>query len=274
MLQIHNILENFPKETTQELFATKKSLELFDGPCFDFGQLKTKLSDDKTFLGLVDYAYELAQEDQFKFADESVSYCWEEGDNSLVNCLCANYSKNIFSTFIFFARKKPFKLMSVGMVIVKDFGKLPKQNGHVCTESRNIILWSANGPMSGKDQDFYFKGMVLRIIALTAMQKAKHFRTRTTAIGDRLNKKREKRGLPKIMPFHTVYFDVEGKEYSAEGTPKGPGAQKRMHWRRGHFRRLSTGKTIHVRPCLINAFELDVKIEKPLYKIREKEPVA
>lgn len=273
MLQIHDILENFPKEVTPDLLETKRIIKLFDGACFDFGEISAKIADDKTYVGLVDYAYELAQEDQFELAYESVSYCWE-GDNVMFNCFCAHPKQGNLAVLVFVARKLPFKLLSIGILRIHDFGKLPKQGERVCAQTSSRNLWCANkSSVFNEKKDTYFTGVTFRIIALTVMRGAKHFRTRTVEVGEKLNKKREKRGLPKIMPFHTVYFDVGGKEYSADGTPKGLGAQKRMHWRRGHFRRLSTGKTIHVRACMINDFELESKVEKPLYKIREKEPV-
>lgn len=276
MLQIHDIIENFPKDISlTETLLIKSVLEKFDGGCFNFGEIKTRLADDKTYIGLVDYAYEVAQGDEFAFGYDAVSYCWE-AENALFNCICSNSTDkgSNFTAVIFLARKQPFKLISIVVTKVRGLGKLPKQEGRVCLQTLNTIAWSSDGRLRYKEQhENYFRAVVFNIIALTMMKEAKHFRTRKTEVGDKLNKKREKRGLPKIMPFHTVYFEVDGREYNADGIPRGPGAQKSMHWRRGHFRRLSTGKTVHVRPCMVNDFELGIKATKPLYKIREKEPV-
>ena len=75
------------------------------------------------------------------------------------------------------------------------------------------------------------------------------------------------------MPYHTVYFEVGGKNYNTDGTEVGGGAHAspRMHWRRGHVRKLESGKMTHVRPCLVNAMGSDVSVPKPKYELRVRE---
>ena len=81
--------------------------------------------------------------------------------------------------------------------------------------------------------------------------------------------KRMKRGLPEIMPFHTVYFDIGGRHYNTDGSERnGSHASPRLHWRRGHIRKMKTGKVAHVRPHLVGTMGTDLTAPKPVYEMR------
>lgn len=65
-----------------------------------------------------------------------------------------------------------------------------------------------------------------------------------------VNKKRIIKGKPPLYTYKTLHIDTSEKE-----TTKGPGggthASPRVHLRRGHIRKLPSGKTIWVQPCVV-----------------------
>lgn len=65
-----------------------------------------------------------------------------------------------------------------------------------------------------------------------------------------LNRKRARNGSPPIFSYHHLRLprsaDVRYEGYKSPGT----GETKRLHWVRGHLRRLSSTLTTWVRPCL------------------------
>ena len=80
-----------------------------------------------------------------------------------------------------------------------------------------------------------------------------------------INKKRIAKGLAPIGDLHEIKIVVGGVKYKVSGDSES-GTKKRLHWRRGHIRRLHKGGITNVRPCLVG--QLDGKIPQlPTYKI-------
>lgn len=66
---------------------------------------------------------------------------------------------------------------------------------------------------------------------------------------EKVNKVREDKGKRKLIDFITVKMNAKVKQSlgtHADGTIRVP------HWRRGHLRRLSSGRITSVRPCMVN----------------------
>jgi hypothetical protein len=66
----------------------------------------------------------------------------------------------------------------------------------------------------------------------------------------RLNAKRQAKGGPPIFGYRWITIDptqIKLPGYSADGSHASP----RLHWRRGHIRRLGDGRIVMVRPCLV-----------------------
>lgn len=70
-----------------------------------------------------------------------------------------------------------------------------------------------------------------------------------TIIGEKLNKSRSKSGKQKLRNYITVSLNELSRQHlgvDGNGKPKAP------HWRRGHLRRLNTGRVVPVHACIVN----------------------
>jgi hypothetical protein len=68
----------------------------------------------------------------------------------------------------------------------------------------------------------------------------------------KLNKSRAKRGVGPIFSHSVVEIDLS--QIEREGPDLGGAhASPRLHWRRGHRRTLSHGKSVRVRACLVGS---------------------
>ncbi len=65
----------------------------------------------------------------------------------------------------------------------------------------------------------------------------------------KLNEKRDRAGKPKLLDFHVVDLARRHRVANLSGA-MGGGGQKRLHWRRGHWRHFETSKT-WVKWCLV-----------------------
>lgn len=275
MLQIHDIIENFPINKDRALQAIKLGLFL-DWPSFDFGSVEQTLGSTGTLYNLIDYAHELAREDMFKLSYDNVyfSWFWENEIYGAFISTSKNGDEEIITLNTYIAQKKPFKIATIGVTGIYNFGKGPQSSSESITTNTVVVYKHPGFTFTEQDETAMFGNVAFGVIALAALLESPHTKTRVQQVGDKLNTKRKKRGLPKIMPFHTVYFEVDGKEYNTDGTSRGAGAQKRMHWRRGHIRHLSGGKVTHVRPCLVGALGTDVHVAKPAYSMKQRGSAA
>lgn len=276
MLQIHDIIENFPATESKTLNFVKSGLYI-EWPSFDFGDFAKTIPDQKTLYSLIDYAHELASVDMFKLAYESVYFSWQlngEIFGAFVACGKDGESEtDIIIITVYICLKSPFRICAIGTVVVYDFGKGPESSSEsIQTKSTIIYQRPLIKLMSGAEE--MLSDIAFQVIALATLLESPHTKTRVHQVGDKLNNKREKRGIPKIMPFHTVYFEVDGKEYNTDGSGIGSGSQKRLHWRRGHVRHLSSGKITHVRPCLVGALGTEAHVAKPMYSMKQKGSAA
>jgi hypothetical protein len=104
--------------------------------------------------------------------------------------------------------------------------------------------------------------------SMCAILNAEGVETRVVAAPARLNKKRARQGKPLIGDIHEVTIRFGGKRYLPSGAPKG-GGSRRMHWRRGHIRRLADGRVTNVRPALIGVVASEPVPQKPRYVVKE-----
>lgn len=272
MLQLHDVIQQMP--TTEETKGFKNLLTKINNSelsRFDFGDVYN--FDDETCTELLEYAHELAQHDILKLPFNPVYYSWSNS-GLIYGIFIAKVSADLndFNAIFFLANKKPLQLVLMGNISIKEFGKFPKVGENLQLALTGKILYGSPNfefTHENAETELYQIGCYYALI-FTALMESTHVKTRKTEVGVKLNQKREKRGLPKIMPFHTVYFEVDGKEYSTGGVAQGSSSQKRMHWRRGHIRKLSSGKITHVRPCLVGGIESETHVPKPTYVMRKK----
>ncbi len=108
------------------------------------------------------------------------------------------------------------------------------------------------------------------LFTLCAILHAEGAEIATVPAPVRLNKKRAKLGRAPVGEIREVFIRVGGKRYAASGMSTGTGGARRMHWRRGHIRRLSDNRVTSVRPALIGKIAGAEAPAKPEYTIVRK----
>jgi hypothetical protein len=83
------------------------------------------------------------------------------------------------------------------------------------------------------------------------------------------NARRCRKRLFPFLEVRSVIINVNGENYHPNGSRHGDGhhAPPRLHWRRGHVRRLHSGTITNVRPCLVGSAELGT-IDHDKYAVR------
>jgi len=105
------------------------------------------------------------------------------------------------------------------------------------------------------------------ILAFCAILNSRNTEIITTPAPKRLNEKRAKKGKPPIGEIKEIRINYGGKRYMIDGREEGgTHASPRLHWRRGHVRRLASGKITNVRPTLVGAIKGE-EPKMPVYKI-------
>jgi hypothetical protein len=277
MLQLHDIIENFPKDEKLQflLGLIKDYKEENQEACFDFGDVR-KFGED-LLQNLTFYSDELFQNEMFRLPYNPVYYSWSRDHEKYGVFVIQDEDKpNEIQVLYILAEKNPFFIGGVGTVIYKYEARtdnLKHRTGYVNIDGSMAYTDPRVQFVDEESIEILYKLEALWPVVFTALMQSTHTKTRRVEFSDRLNRKREKRGLHPIMPYHTVYFEVGGKNYNTDGTEVGGGAHAspRMHWRRGHVRKLESGKMTHVRPCLVNAMGSDVSVPKPKYELRVRE---
>lgn len=274
MLQLHDIIENFPPGDDPEfVFLKNLILQYSDSkecPCFDFGYTGTVAQD--LAEDIAGYANELFKHHLFTLPYNPVYYSWANGEQKYGIFVIQEDDKPLdLKILFFFARRNPFIFAGMGTIEYHhDVMSKDTEFGMAHIDASLSYINKRIKFVSDDSEQYLYRTIAAHTVILTSLLQSTHTKTRKTEYSDKLNKKRAKRGLPAIMPYHTVYFEVGGKNYNTDGTEVGSGthASPKMHWRRGHVRKLASGKLTHVRPCLVNAMGLDVPVPKPKYELR------
>lgn len=104
-------------------------------------------------------------------------------------------------------------------------------------------------------------GIYLTVTALLLSRDVHH---RVEPAPVKLNKHRARKGKSPIPERHFITIRP-GAVHRAKGDGHGTHASPRTHWRRGHVRRLATGKITAVAPCIVNGADAAL----PTYRVRE-----
>jgi hypothetical protein len=106
-----------------------------------------------------------------------------------------------------------------------------------------------------------FTGAIEKVIAFTlgaaTLLMSKEIEATTVPAPDRLNRKREKQGREPIGERRIIRVRPEFRQVQREAAESFR-TSPRMHWRRGHFRKLREDFVVPVAPTIVNASE-DVK---------------
>lgn len=143
-----------------------------------------------------------------------------------------------------------------------------KDTGEFKTES--TILFDPEETMTKKQEDIIKRvgsSCLQIILAVCAIMNSQNVELTTTPAPKRLNEKRAKKGKPPIGEIKEIRINYGGKRYMIDGREEGgTHASPRLHWRRGHVRRLASGKITNVRPTLVGSIKGE-EPKMPVYKI-------
>ena len=278
MLQIHDILSLLDRDLENNLFKVDGDHGIYNmfykflktgGACFDFGDLSTIPED--TWTASVLYSNELINNHIFQLPYPSVYYSFSMGN--LVGVLISQVDDTTFYSVIVSAIKPPITICNITACLF-EFQENDDNRRVLMSVAPENVFSNPRYNLKGSKGEFPSKLIstttMNTVLMTTGFLNSRHVRTREHALAPKQNEKRVKRGLLPIMPYHTVYFDVDGKSYNTDGSLRGgTHASPRMHWRRGHVRNMASGKLVHVRPHLVCAgVDKEVQVPKPQYKLR------
>lgn len=114
------------------------------------------------------------------------------------------------------------------------------------------------------------KGLRL-ILAAVALLMSKDVAQRVEPAPSRLNKKRVAQGRPPVGERRLITIRLDRRDVFVNAEAEFSAAMRsspRMHWRRGHFRNLPTGRVIPVAPSIVNANRESIPDPKS-YRVEE-----
>jgi hypothetical protein len=136
--------------------------------------------------------------------------------------------------------------------------------GHYPADNLECTWWDITGLASGKSElsEAAACAPVSIVCGLVAMLASKEVTSERIAPPEKVNKARERKGRPKINDVYDVRINVRLAAASESGG--GGHASPRMHWRRGHYRRLGD-RLVPVAPCLVNASDAAAALDPKDY---------
>ena len=272
-MRYHNFKDLFER-------LSGKNLDAYLGvdasiPNFDFGDIMV-IGRTSEIVGLVNYAVDLMSVDKFFLPYDTVAYSFRLEDGlevvsvATTNQLAASGPREPNSISIYTAvMADNINIVADGLVNVYH----DKSGGKLGLNLSTPRLHNVAGAEFNQEYAKFLKMIVGDFVgnlipALTVMLDAQGVERRVTPPPERLNKARVKAGKSPIGEIHEIIIRVGDKEYAPSGHEIGGGhASPRLHWRRGHIRKLPNGSITNVRPCLVGALTNDVP-KKPDYTIR------
>lgn len=94
------------------------------------------------------------------------------------------------------------------------------------------------------------------VLAALGCLNSEGLETTTTRAPKFINGVREKKGKPPIFSLHRISIDLSKVRMPGMKGADMTHASPRLHWRRGHIRRLAVGRMTIVRPCLVGEASL------------------
>jgi hypothetical protein len=104
------------------------------------------------------------------------------------------------------------------------------------------------------------------VYGVVAMLMSKDVEVTVSPKPTKLNAAREKKGKVPIGESRIIKIRAEAR-VRYEGSGDGTHASPRMHWRRGHFRKLASGNIIPVAPSLVNATDEAKEVARKDYEV-------
>ena len=253
-MRLHNLIELIPRLGRRGDFGDK----VVDGIVsskeqtieFDFGNFDNIPNEE--FDALADYGHELIKHDMFEFPFDRVSYSYKTAFGDVIAIIqkidehkheIVTYSKMIDNRCFGYAftHDSKHKIDGNYKSVAKNF--YPLHTHHLFDITDRNELAQAVGTM-----------FTVLIVANSLLQ-SRGVEQRITPAPDFINKKRARKGKPPIGEIREIIIRVGDKIVRPNGETIGSHASPRMHWRRGHIRRLPSGEITNVRPHLVGAID-------------------
>lgn len=232
-------------------------------PQFDVGSVLSDMPEEEYF-DLISYAYELLEYDLqlFPYPQFVVSYLWC-GDHMLI-AADINKSEIVITGF-----QKHKTLPLHPGIIASFFVKKDSDKSEAFAELH--FAYDIYPAPNTKTEQFSHRKEATQclslLLAFGALLNAKDAKIETTPAPKALNKSRAKKGKAPIGQISEIRIVTGGTVRTASGhEATGSHASKRMHWRRGHVRRLASGVITNVRPTLVGSIH-GASVKAPQYKI-------
>lgn len=253
-MRLHNFLEELSRTTTRNPQYVEGFVEhCADCVQFDFGDV-TDIPGEE-WKGLQDYGVDLLRVGKFALPFKDICYSYKADDVEFLSvCNIAVEREKPDTPLLFMSLARWFN----GAIIGLDSGflELPK----LAATGMFEVLWQSiidrHEGISELDYETQLMMEARNIIALTCLLHANGLETRIEPAPEKLNKARARKGKPPIGEIRTVRIKLGEKTYAASGKETGTHASPRLHWRRGHVRRLPSGEITNVRPCLVGSADL------------------
>lgn len=261
-MRLHHIMQALKPHASRDalvgdLFAAYPQMHHFE-----FGSIDPV--SDEEWIGLQLYAFDLLEHDLFDVPYDVFSFGWSQtikGKTVSRIVACDKiFDRNEGGQLIFgglrcwmfssaeYDGKKAYHCMHT--LFSAPFSK---ESGKVSVLEPEIMPARDDGTRVKAEADECQLGpsLVCDLTALVALLHAEGVTTQTTPAPTRLNKIRAAKGKLAIGAVSHVYINVGKRQHTPSGNHVGSHASPRMHWRRGHIRRLPDGKITNVRPCLV-----------------------
>lgn len=233
---------------------------------FDFGSIDPVPDDE--WKGLQLYSFDLIENDLFDVPYEAFSFAWSQTlptgatVDRIAACLklpgeMAGHPEMpvvglecwLFSSAMH-EGQRAYHCMHTAFSALQS-----KQTGKLMVLEPEIMPMQQSGIRHKPDQSELdlAPSLVGDMTALVALLHADGVSMRTSPAPMRLNKVRAAKGKVAIGPLSQVFVNVGKRQVAPSGVTVGSHASPRMHWRRGHVRRLQDGKITNVRPCLVGS---------------------
>lgn len=247
-MRLYKILENVVQDgyarspKVAEMLRDMKAHSRM-APVFDFGDIGPISIDSAK--DMFRYVKELADNGMLSLPFEKMVLCYSYGRQGQV------------SDFSFIAQDLGDTIELVTMVScncrIAGIGGTTMTKVGMFAESHEAVI-SKEMEKKSREQalEDLQKVMPCWFFALIGLLNAKGVEQRITPPRHALNKRRIAAGKQPIGEIREVMIKVGSQSYYPSGREeKGGHASPRLHWRRGHIRRLPSGELTHVRPCLV-----------------------
>jgi hypothetical protein len=245
-------------------YLIKKSPELAH---FDLGDLYKDLPDDE-YEALVNYSISLIKEGMFSLPYDKICLSFNYGPKNMMIIESTN-EKNGFDFKLYQNIGEKFKFPNNhpdGLIFTVLY------SGDFMNISPPINLISKTAPKKHDEQNSLLANYCASaLLAINAILSTDGIIIHANPAPVSLNKKRAKLGKSPIPEIKEIRIKVGNRNYSASGHDlAGKHASPRLHWRRGHIRKLSDGKITNVRPCLVGALNSPnyQEPQKPIYNVQ------